>query len=293
MLMFTRVMLCALALACAAAPSSAAAAAPAPALAAPVPAGPAPALADAADAPAAAARAAAAPTGAAPAAIPAAAIPAATGAAPTGAGKVSVRYTFDGSALLADASGRGLDLSPVSRYGGAFTTVAHNGGRALAFPPPCHNEPCPRIALRAVATELNPGRRPIRYGAAVRLAADETTKGENVLQKGYSARGSQYKLQIDGLAGRPSCVFVDDRRPEIHTAFSSVGVADSHWHALECRRDGTRLTILVDGVPRGQAVLPGGLSVHNRLPFSIGGKGSFADNDQFQGVLDDVWVEIG
>ncbi|MFF5080441.1 LamG-like jellyroll fold domain-containing protein [Actinoplanes sp. NPDC000266] len=209
------------------------------------------------------------------------------------AGKVTVRYTFDGPSPLAEASGRGLDLSPVSRYGGAFTTVAHNGGRALAFPPPCKTEPCPRIALRSAATELNPGRRPIRYGAAVRLAADETTKGENVLQKGYSARGSQYKLQIDGLAGRPSCVFVDDRDPRINTAVSSVGVADNRWHTLECRRSGPHLTILVDGVHRGRTTIPATLSVHNRLPFSIGGKGSFADNDQFQGILDEVWVEIG
>ena len=210
------------------------------------------------------------------------------------AARPAVRYSFDGPAPLADVSGHGHDLTPVSRYGGSFTTVRHDGGYALAFPPPCRREPCPRIALRAASSdELDPGRRPIRYGASVRLAADQTTKGENVLQKGYSVRGSQYKLQIDGLAGRPSCVLVDDRRPRIHAAISSVGVADDRWHTLECRRAGSRLTILVDGVPRGQATLPADLSVRNRIPFSIGGKGSFTDNDQFQGILDEVWVEIG
>lgn len=205
----------------------------------------------------------------------------------------AVRYTFDGAAPLADASGHGHDLSPVSRYGGRFITVAHGAGSALAFPPPCDLEPCPRIALRAPTTVgLNPGRRPIRYGASVRLAADETTKGENVLQKGYSVRGSQYKLQIDGAAGRPSCVLVGEHRPAIHLAVSRIGVADDRWHTLECHRAGTRLTILVDGVPRGSATVPAGLSVRNRLPFSVGGKGSFADNDQFQGMLDEVWVQI-
>jgi hypothetical protein len=215
-----------------------------------------------------------------------------SGAAP--AAPPAVRYTFDGPAPLADASGHGYHLSPVSRYGGAFTTVPHDGGMALAFPPPCRREPCPRIALRAAAsTELNPGRRPIRYGASVRLAADQTTDGENVLQKGYSMRGSQYKLQIDGLAGRPSCVLVDDRHPRIHAAISSVGIADDRWHTLECRRDGSRLSMLVDGVVRGRATVPAGLSVNNRQPFSVGGKGSYADNDQFQGILDEVWVTIG
>ncbi len=220
--------------------------------------------------------------------------PSASAAPPAPASKLAVRYTFDGPATLADVSGHGHDLSPVSRYGGAFGTVARDGGKALVFPPPCRKEPCPRIALRAATTnELNPGRKPLRYGASVRLAPDQTTKGENVLQKGYSIRGSQYKLQIDGLAGHPSCVLVDDGRTRIHAAISTVGVADDRWHTLECRRRGSSLTLLVDGVTRGRAVLPATLSVSNRIPFSIGGKGSFADNDQFQGMLDDVWVEIG
>jgi hypothetical protein len=205
-----------------------------------------------------------------------------------------VRFTFDGAAPLIDVSGHGHDLSPVSRHGGTFTMVAHNGGGAVAFPPPCRAEPCPRIALRAVpAGDLDPGNRPIRYGASVRLAPDETTKGENVLQKGYSARGSQYKLQIDGTAGEPSCVLVDDDHPQIQVAKSDRSVADDRWHTLECRRDGARLSILVDGVRRGAATIPTDLSVRNRIPLSIGSKGSFTDNDQFQGVLDDVWVDIG
>ena len=205
-----------------------------------------------------------------------------------------VRFDFDGRSPLADVTGHGHDLSPVSRHGGSFTTIAHDGGGALAFPPPCLAEPCPRIALRAAtADDLNPGRRPLRYGAAVRLAADETTKGENVLQKGYSAEGSQFKLQIDGAAGDPSCVLVDDTRPQIHVAKSAVSVADGRWHTLECRRDGPRLDVLVDGVRRGVAAVPADLTIHNRIPLSVGGKGSFTDNDQFQGVLDDVWVRIG
>jgi hypothetical protein len=205
----------------------------------------------------------------------------------------AVRYTFDGESPLADVSGHGHDLTPVSRHGGSFTTVAHDGGSALAFPPPCDDEPCPRIALRsATTTGLNPGRRPIRYGASVRLASDETTKGENVLQKGYSAMGSQYKLQIDGAQGRPSCVLVGSLNPTIHVAVSPVSVADDRWHTLECRRAGTRLTIVVDDRVRAVTTIPADLSVRNAMPFSVGGKGSYSDNDQFQGVLDEVWVSI-
>jgi Concanavalin A-like lectin/glucanases superfamily len=205
-----------------------------------------------------------------------------------------IRYSFDGPTLLGDVSGNRHDLSPVSRNGGAYSAVAHGDGRALAFPPPCQREPCPRIALRApTSANLNPGTRPLRYGAAVRLRSDETTKGENVLQKGYSTSGSQFKLQIDGVAGQPSCVLVDDRRPAINVALSVVGVADNRWHTLECRRAGSRLTILVDGVLRGATKIPADLTIRNTAPFSVGGKGSFTDNDQFQGILDDVWLQIG
>ena len=204
-----------------------------------------------------------------------------------------VHYTFDDPALLADVSGHGHDLTPVSRHGGSYLTVPHGDGSALVFPPPCHLEPCPKIALRAVpAADLNPGSRPIRFGASVRLDPDETTKGENVLQKGYSASGSQWKLQIDGAEGKPSCVFVDDRRKAIHLAPSSVSVADGKWHTLECRRAGSQVTVLVDGMPRGGTTIPADLAVDNTIPLSVGGKGSFSNNDQFQGALDDVWVAI-
>jgi hypothetical protein len=35
------------------------------------------------------------------------------------------------------------------------------------------------------------------------------------------------------------------------------------------------------------------LSVSNNRPLSIGGKGVYANNDQFSGAVDDVWVRIG
>jgi hypothetical protein len=39
--------------------------------------------------------------------------------------------------------------------------------------------------------------------------------------------------------------------------------------------------------------IPAGLSVRNGGPLSVGGKGASANNDQFQGALDNVWVRIG
>ncbi len=212
------------------------------------------------------------------------------------ASTVVARYGFDRryAGARVDNSGHGNTLRVVSARGGSARSVVHGSGLALAFPPPCSGSGCPTIVLQASsAAELNPGTRPLRYGASVLLRHGQTSKGENVLQKGYSATGGQYKLQIDGTAGRPSCALVDSRRSSIRLARSSVTAANGVWHRLECRRVGARLSILVDGVIRGSTTVPSGLSVANSAPLSIGGKGAYPDNDQFHGVLDDVFVAIG
>ncbi|MCU7731058.1 LamG domain-containing protein [Actinoplanes sp. KI2] len=227
-------------------------------------------------------------------------VPALAWAPPAGAGVptggvVTARYTFNGrSGSVIDASGHGHTLRIVSRNGGTVRAVVHGQGTAFAFPPRCTTAVCPHVALQAPSSaDLNPGNRNFGYGADVLLAPSLTSDGQNVVQKGYSTTSSQWKLQIDGLAGRPSCVLVDMHLPVIWIAVSSVSVANGRWHALACRRAGTALVVFVDGVPRGRAAVPATLSVANRRPLSIGSKGSFPDNDQFNGALDNVWVEIG
>jgi Concanavalin A-like lectin/glucanases superfamily len=214
------------------------------------------------------------------------------------AGIVVARYAFDAATgTVADNSGHGHTLTVIAGHGGAVRMITHGTGRALAFPAKCTmtaKRRCPHVVLQSPpAADLNPGTRPIAYGAAVRLARSQTTKGQNVLQKGYSATTSQYKLQVDGIAGRPSCVLVDDRKPAIRLVRSSVSVADGAWHAVECRRAGAGFSILVDGIVRGVLAVPAALSVSNGGPLSVGGKGASANNDQFQGALDNVWVRIG
>ena len=229
-----------------------------------------------------------------------AALPALAWAAPAAAsvptdGVITARYTFNGrAAAVLDESGHGHTLSIVSGHGGAVRSVVHGQGTALAFPARCATADCPHVALQApTSTDLNPGTRDLAYGADVLLGPGQTSKGQNVVQKGYSTTSSQWKLQIDGLAGRPSCVLVDQHKPAIRIATGALSVADGRWHALACRRTGTTLTVFVDGVPRGSTTVPAKLSVSNDRPLSIGGKGAFTDNDQFNGALDNVWVEIG
>ncbi|AGL14196.1 hypothetical protein L083_0686 [Actinoplanes sp. N902-109] len=226
---------------------------------------------------------------------PAAVTARSTGTAATGT--LVALYTFDGgrAGSIRDDSGNGHTLTLVSGNGGTVSAVPHRSGQAIRFPAKCTTtaSACPHAALRsATSPQLNPGTRALAYGASVLLAHSQTTKGQNILQKGYSTSSSQWKLQIDGTAGFPSCVLVG-ANPGIKIVRSTVSVADGHWHTVECRRRSTSFTVLVDGVVRGTREVSAKLSIANQRPLSIGGKGAYADNDQFQGILDDVWVRVG
>jgi hypothetical protein len=205
------------------------------------------------------------------------------------------RYDFDGrSGALRDDSGRGHTMRSIVTRGGKVRPVVRGSGQGLQFPARCTGRKCPTAVLQTRhSADLNPGARPLAFGATVRLARSQTTGGQNVVQKGYSATSSQYKLQIDGRQGRPSCVLVGIGKRSIKQVRSTVSVADGRWHTVQCRRVGAAFRILVDGAVRGLTRIPASLSVGNRHPLSIGGKGAYADNDQFHGAVDDVYVRIG
>ncbi|MEV0898112.1 LamG domain-containing protein [Actinoplanes sp. NPDC049802] len=206
-------------------------------------------------------------------------------------------YNFDttiADGTFDDGSGHGHLLRAVTRNGGAPRMVPHGAGQALGFPAKCAGDACPRLILQAGDTpDLNPGTRPLRYGAGVLLSPAETGRGENILQKGYSNGGGQYKLQVDGLSGKPSCGISDKTGTTVHVARSRTSVADGRWHRLECRRTGPTLAIVVDDRLETVTAVPATLSVESTQPFTVGGKGVGQNNDQFHGTLDDIWVQIG
>ena len=206
-------------------------------------------------------------------------------------------YNFDttiADGTFDDGSGHGHLLRAVTRNGGAIKLSGRGTGQALSFPPKCTGAACPRLVLQAADTpDLNPGSKPLRYGAGVLLSPAETASGENVLQKGYSTGGGQYKLQVDGVSGKPSCGMSDVAGHSLYVARSRTSIADGTWHAVECRRTGPTLAILVDDKLQASTAIPEALSVDTPQPFSIGGKGTGENNDQFHGSLDDVWIHIG
>ncbi|WP_432833638.1 LamG-like jellyroll fold domain-containing protein [Dactylosporangium sp. CA-092794] len=221
--------------------------------------------------------------------------PTASSRPPGRGGTAAVRYTFDGGLgePVRDADGR-LELRARRAEGGELAAVAHDGGLAVRFPARCEHygaDSCARAILQSgPAGFLNPGRGSFGYGASVLVKADETSKGANVVQKGFSVGDSQFKLQIDGVAGRPSCVIVGARSDAIFVALASRSVADGRWHRIACSRGNTLLTVAVDGAEEGRTAIPSSLSIVNEDPLCIGGKGTSANNDQFVGVIDDVYV---
>ena len=206
-------------------------------------------------------------------------------------------YNFDttiADGTFDDGSGHGHLLRAVVRNGATITMSPHGPGQALTFPPKCTGATCPRLVLQSADTpDLNPAAGPLRYGAGVLLAPAETSSGENVLQKGYSTGGGQYKLQVDGISGKPSCGMSDKDATKLYLARSRTSIADGSWHSVECRRTGPTLSILVDDQMQASIAIPPTLSVVSTQPFSIGGKGAGANNDQFHGSVDDVWIHIG
>jgi hypothetical protein len=202
----------------------------------------------------------------------------------------------DGSPVFTDAAGGGARGKVVTSEGGSVTLVEGADGSATAveFPAVCPDvDKCPRALIEVPNTpELDPGDEPFSYGATVWLAADQTTIGSNIVQSGrFGTDGGQWKLQVDGEAGEPSCV-VRGNEPgaEPVVVHSEVSIADSMWHRIVCRRGADGISIEVDGTKEDEPGVTG--SVTTPWPIRIGAPGVEENDDQFHGRVDDVYLLI-
>jgi hypothetical protein len=221
------------------------------------------------------------------------------------AAPVSLHYTFDGGIdrPITDTDGT-HELQPLGQNGGSLRLVPQGSGFAVDYPRRCtlaRQQDCPRAILQGLRDDsLNPGTRPLQYGASVLMNRSDLADGANVVQKGYSVGGgSQYKLQVDHLLGHPSCVIAGTLGKAgspgpnwIYRAEPWIDVADGRWHNLVCTRTADRLTLTVDGVERAWVRVPPNLSIANPEPLRVGGKGPAKGNDQFAGEIDNIFVTI-
>jgi hypothetical protein len=203
--------------------------------------------------------------------------------------------TADATRFSDATGGLSVGLLVVSSGGGVDVVDGPAGrGSAIAFPPVCAGpESCPRSMVEVALTpELDPGERDFEFGATVWLDPDQTTAGSNIVQRGrFGSEGGQWKLQVDGAKGQPSCVVRGtESGPEPLVVRAAVSVADSAWHRVVCRRDAEGVSIEVDGEVVREAGRTG--SVTNDAPLRIGAPGVSEDDDQFHGRLDDVYLLI-
>lgn len=200
---------------------------------------------------------------------------------------------YDGATEFPDALAGRFAGRVVTSNGGSVEMVpgADGAGGAVAFPAKCT---APRGCARAMVevlpdAALNPGERDFEYGARVWLAPDATTTGSNIVQKGrFATDGGLWKLQVDSDEGEPSCVVRSG--DELLTVRSSVSIADSTWHLVSCRRDAEGVTIRVDDTEDRTDGRTG--SVDNKWPVRLGSPGVGDGDDQFHGMLDDVFLRI-
>lgn len=200
---------------------------------------------------------------------------------------------FDGSPEYPDAQEGPFAGSVLTANGGAVRSVAGapGRGRAVGFPGGCTaTSGCPRAMVEVPSDPaLEPGERPFSYGASVRLAADQTSVGSNIVQSGrFGSSGGQWKLQVDGEEGQPSCIIRSG--DDVLKVRSSTSIADDAWHRVVCRRDARGISIEVDGSVHRKPAHTG--PVRSGLPIRIGSPGIGDHDDQYHGLIDDVVLDI-
>lgn len=199
--------------------------------------------------------------------------------------------------VVVDSSGHGHNGTVRGLNGGAPQPVAGEGpGTAAKFPGRCEVAGCPRALVEVPdSAELRPGLRSFEYGASIRLQPYQTSAGANVVQKGrYGDPDGQWKLQVDGLSGRPSCVISGPRDGSYRRAVvkSPRSIADGDWHAVSCQRFPDSVELTVDGVVVGRQPFAA-VQLSSIAPVTIGSKTvNRLDNDQFQGALDDIYLTV-
>ncbi|MFY2557051.1 laminin G domain-containing protein [Corallococcus terminator] len=222
--------------------------------------------------------------------------------APVAAGAVSqkLRYKFDAVAnpvtTVVDDSGKGRTGTVQTANGATVVPVTGFDGLGIKFPAVCDGTGCPLANVTTPdSASLNPGTALFTFGARVRLTLADLSSahGSNLVQKGL-ANTAQWKIQLDdAVLGKPSCVVRTTGGVDPIIVKSSVGVADGTWHKVACQRTSTTLTILIDNVARGSALLPSTYDINPvGQPVNVGAKSVGNNNDQYHGEIDDVYFNI-
>jgi hypothetical protein len=227
-------------------------------------------------------------------------------------GTLAVRFTFD---HMGDGPVR--QVPNLGRLGGAADVLSVNRGQARLQPGPdgealrlprADSSGNPRRAVlvfESTDNGLDPGADDLRFGADFKLDRDSMDRGDNgnnIVQRGLVADATQYKLQAED--GAVSCRVAGDLG-ELTTK-SRPEVEPNVWYHATCARSGDQVRLTVrrlDGSGREDRSYRqgpiGSLTCKPTVPLVIGGKltpeGDVVrrNSDQFNGLIDNVFVHIG
>jgi hypothetical protein len=193
---------------------------------------------------------------------------------------------------MTDGSGNGIHGS----IGSAVATgVTYDGATGYRWSHTAPNQPPPKPErlIQVDDDRLNPG----TGDYAIEMRFRTTRSFGNMIQKGQSNnRGGYFKWQIPN--GKITCLFrgYDDAGNRRQRAVNSgaTPLNDGDWHTVRCERNGTTLTMTVDGRVTGRASGSTG-RIANNVPLTIGGKLNCNQDtitcDYFVGDIDYVLIE--
>jgi len=182
------------------------------------------------------------------------------------------------------------------------------GGQAVRFPAydASQRSGAAVLVLQPAAgdTRLDPGDMDFMFGADFTLdrvsegAGDDN--GNNLVQRGLAADPRQFKLQIEH--DRASCR-VSGSQGEV-VVKSRSEVEPDRWYTVTCARKAGEITLTLqleeEPVERVSSQgATGAISYPEPIPLVVGGKVSPAgqvvsgNSDQFNGVVDNVFLDIG
>lgn len=213
--------------------------------------------------------------------------------------------------LLLQTKGK-VSARSLQANGGQLVQVpSGNGTSALKFPIYDAGKNGPRLVLVLDSAggrdELNPAGGDFSFGADLRLNAESAEKesddnGDNVLQRGLFSDEFQYKLQVDKRV--PSCT-VKSGATRMFVKLEQR--FDDGWFRVRCDYRAGTLTVSASRILHDQIEDVGSASVQASIkplqfsvktPVTVGGKTTpegelvFSESDQFNGDLDNVFVDI-
>jgi Concanavalin A-like lectin/glucanases superfamily len=147
------------------------------------------------------------------------------------------------------------------------------------------------VVIVPSSTSLNPGTADITLTAHVNFTKLPPTHDYDIFRKGLgSTPGGDYKMEIM-YYGRVLCLFQGSGGTVKRIAnLKQPAINDGRYHTLQCVKNSSGVTVLVDGRAYGtRSGNPG--SISNSADLSVGAKNT--GGDWYEGLLDDVSVEIG